>query len=205
MCIILYLYKVVHEGGLVLYNDVYIDFEMNKDAKANSLNEIIAVGAIKVRNGEIIGQFKENIAMMKSDFLNERVTVLTGICMKDLESAESFNEVLTNLLQWVDVSKVGHFYLFGDYDYKCLRYTYDLNRHYKKPSKEINEFVRKTYFRDLKKELSLIDENVNFTALPDLVVKYAPSSVIDNRKLHDPLYDSYLLFKLHQSMQKRSN
>lgn len=176
---------------------------MNKDDNAYGLNEIIAVGAIKVKNGKIIGQFKENVSMIKSDFLDERVTVMTGIQMKDLENAESFNEVLTNLLQWAECSKVGHFYVFGEYDYKCLRYTHDLNKHYTKPSKEINEFVRKTYFHDLKKELSSIDEKIDYTALPDLVVKYAPSAIIDYRKLHDPLYDSYLLFKLHQSIRKR--
>lgn len=71
--------------------EIYVDFEMNKYREGPC--EIIAIGAIKVKEDKIVDRFYSLASMRKSDEVCVHVSILTGITTSDLEHASSFNSV----------------------------------------------------------------------------------------------------------------
>lgn len=71
--------------------NIYLDFEMNKYRDGPC--EIIALGAIKVVDGQIVDRFHSLVALRKSDEVCVYVSILTGIKTLDLEKAKTFNYV----------------------------------------------------------------------------------------------------------------
>ena len=70
---------------------IYVDFEMNKYREGP--NEIIAIGAVKVLDGEIVGRFHSLVALERSDEVCVHVSILTGITNFDMKKAKPFVEV----------------------------------------------------------------------------------------------------------------
>lgn len=70
---------------------IYVDFEMNKYREGPS--EIIAIGAVKVLDGEIVDRFHSLVALERSDEVCVRVSILTGITNFDMKKAKPFVEV----------------------------------------------------------------------------------------------------------------
>lgn len=72
-------------------NEVYVDFEMNKFR--NGPGEVIAIGAVKTANGNIIDRFHSLVALERSDEVCVHVTLLTGITNFDIQKARPFKTV----------------------------------------------------------------------------------------------------------------
>lgn len=71
------------------------------------LAEIIDIGAVKVRDGEIVDTFSELVKPTRS--ISRSVTALTGISMSDIRDARSIAEVLPDFLDFISEEVlVGH-------------------------------------------------------------------------------------------------
>lgn len=92
------------------------------DLETTGLNEktsdIIEVGAVKIKNGQIIDKFTRFIRIDKP--LSPEVIKLTGIQDKHLMMAQGQQEVLTELLEFCgDAEIAGH---NTEFDYRFLKY-----------------------------------------------------------------------------------
>lgn len=94
------------------------------DLETTGLNpkrdRIIEIGAVKVRNGQIVETYQQLIDPKQQ--LEERVEVLTGISSKELEGKPTIQEVLPTLREFLgDDVLLGHRVLF---DYSFLKRTF---------------------------------------------------------------------------------
>lgn len=94
---------------------VFVDIETN-GAKPQSA-EIIEIGALKVRNGEMIESYE---SFIYADYIPENITELTGITQDDIANAPSKYEVLEQFRQFLGnnifIAHNVHFdYTFLDY------------------------------------------------------------------------------------------
>ena len=91
------------------------------DLETTGLNpkrdRIIEIGAVKVRNGQIVDTFQQLINPKQQ--LEERVEILTGISSKELEGQQTIQEVLPSLREFLGEDVLlGHRVLF---DYSFLK------------------------------------------------------------------------------------
>ena len=91
------------------------------DLETTGLNpkrdRIIEIGAVKVRNGQIVETFQQLIDPKQQ--LEERVEILTGITLKELEGKPAIQEVLPQLKEFLSEDVLlGHRVLF---DYSFLK------------------------------------------------------------------------------------
>lgn len=94
------------------------------DLETTGLNpkrdRIIEIGAVKVRNGQIVETFQQLIDPRQQ--LEERVEILTGISSKELEGNPTIQEVLPMLKEFLGEDVLlGHRVLF---DYSFLKRTF---------------------------------------------------------------------------------
>ena len=84
---------------------------------APKLDKIIEIGAVRVRDGQIVGSFSEFVNPGR--VLPEHITELTGISQKQVDTAETIEKVLPAFLEFAgDVPLVGHRISF---DYAFLK------------------------------------------------------------------------------------
>ncbi|NPA55972.1 MAG: 3'-5' exonuclease [Epsilonproteobacteria bacterium] len=89
-----------------------VDIETNGSKPENS--QIIEIGAIKVKNGEVIDTFNE---FVKADYIPEAIRELTGINEKMLKNAKTQKEVLRKFKEFLgDAIFVAHDSYF-DFNY----------------------------------------------------------------------------------------
>lgn len=90
-----------------------VDLETNGGKPDNS--QIIEVGAVKIKNGEIIDSFE---SLVHCNFVPKYVTKITGIATQDLRDAPKLKDVLTKFKLFLgDDIFVAH---NVDFDYKFL-------------------------------------------------------------------------------------
>jgi len=79
-------------------NETYciVDIETNGSKPENS--QIIEIGAVKIKNGEIIDTFSE---LIKTDFIPPFVQDMTGISQKMLENAKTQKQVLQKFKEFI--------------------------------------------------------------------------------------------------------
>ena len=78
-------------------------------------DKIIEIGAVKVRDGEIVDTFQSFVNPGR--MLPEKIVELTGICDKDLVDAKNIEEVIPRFLEFSGEDKLlGHSVLF-DYSF----------------------------------------------------------------------------------------
>ncbi len=78
--------------------DTFVSFDLETTGLDPKFNEIIEIGAVKVENGEITGEFSELIKPEKD--IPEFITNLTGIKNSDVEESRSVNEVISSFLDF---------------------------------------------------------------------------------------------------------
>ena len=84
----------------------YTCFDLETTGFGNSA-EIIEIGAVKVRNNEIVDEFNELIKPLNS--IPYAITLLTGITQEDVENCRGISEVLPEFLDFIgDDILVGH-------------------------------------------------------------------------------------------------
>lgn len=127
------------------------------------------------------------------EYINEYITVLTGIKKDDLDGCPSFCEAFSKFLKWSKDCK--YIYCWGTADIRSIYYT--IYRE-KKKGKDIDELKRLTQmkFIDLKNYISKIDPSTRHMGLMEIYEKNI--QVGDKRRHHTPVYDSKLEMKVHQ-------
>ncbi len=94
---------VVRETDDDLITSTYVVFDFETTGfNAGGGDSIIEIGAVKICNGEIIDRFSKLINPGRK--LPKKITDLTGITNKDLESKESEEVVLKSFIEWVGES-----------------------------------------------------------------------------------------------------
>lgn len=93
----------------------YVCLDLETTGLNPKVDKIIEIGAVKVKNGEIIDTFQTFVNPGR--FLEERIIELTGITDKDLENAPFIEEVIPKFLEFSeDMCLLGHSVLF-DYSF----------------------------------------------------------------------------------------
>lgn len=96
----------------------YVVFDIETTGLDSQFDEIIEIGAIKVKNGEIIDEFSSLIKPQQE--INEFITDLTGITNEMVLNAPSIEEVLPKFLNYVD-----HYILIGHNVNFDINFVYD--------------------------------------------------------------------------------
>ena len=97
--------------------DTYVSIDLETTGLNPKRDRIIEIGAIRVEQGEITGEFSTFVNPGRK--LEERITELTGIRDEDLADAPELDEVFPELLEFLgDYPLLGHRILF---DYSFLK------------------------------------------------------------------------------------
>lgn len=83
-----------------VYND-FVAFDVETTGKDSKKDSIIELAAVKVRNGKIVDTFSELVRPIDKK-LSEKITEITGITAKDLESAREIWEVFPDFLKFIE-------------------------------------------------------------------------------------------------------
>ncbi len=75
----------------------FVDIETNGNSPVK--NQIIEIGAIKYKNGEIIDKME---SLIHCDFVPEYITKITNITVEDLKNASSLNKILHDFKLFLD-------------------------------------------------------------------------------------------------------
>ena len=95
----------------------YICIDLETTGLNPKKDRIIEIGAVKVRKGQIVDTFQQLIDPKQE--LEERVELLTGISKKELEGKPTIQEILPQLLKFLEEDVLlGHRVLF---DYSFLK------------------------------------------------------------------------------------
>lgn len=103
-------------------NYIFLDLEfsplpkaLKDERRAGMLSEIIQIGAVKMicDNGEyiVVDKYESNVKPMYT-MVSPMVTRLTGITNEDVENCASFQEALSDFINWI-----------GDEPYKCFAWS----------------------------------------------------------------------------------
>ena len=97
--------------------DTYVSIDLETTGLNPKRDRIIEIGAIRVEQGEITGEFSTFVNPGRK--LEERITELTGIREEDLAEAPELDEVFPKLLEFMgELPLLGHRILF---DYSFLK------------------------------------------------------------------------------------
>ena len=97
--------------------DTYVSIDLETTGLNPKRDRIIEIGAIRVEQGEITGEFSTFVNPGRK--LEERITELTGIRDEDLAEAPELDEIFPKLLEFMgDLPLLGHSILF---DYSFLK------------------------------------------------------------------------------------
>lgn len=152
-----------------------------------SYDEIIEIGALKVRDNQIIEKF--NTFVKPKHEINEFITELTGITNKMLESAPNIQTAILNFNNFLgDDLIIGHNVNFD------VNFIYDVFiENYNKPFK--NNFIDTMRFsRKLLPELK-------HHRLKDMIEYFS----IKQEKSHRALDDCYSTFYLYTALRKKAS
>ncbi len=165
------------EGIHKYYPDLFTKYPSLENAELD--NEIIEIGAIKLDNYmKPLNEFKAYIKPSAIPVLNPKISEITSITEKDLESGLSFQEGIEKLSELIDEGDVICSWAKDDIIEiinNAVYYKYE-NLDWLKNYLDLQEYSTKILGK--KKSLSLKN------ALEDLKIK------VDNSKLHDALNDA---------------
>ena len=80
-------------------SDTFVSIDIETTGLDPNLHEIIEIGAVKIQDGDIIGEYSELVKPEKP--VPEFITHLTGITNKDVKSAGSIWDVIPSLLDFI--------------------------------------------------------------------------------------------------------
>ena len=90
-----------------LLEDEFIVFDTETTGFKAGVDSMIEIGAVKVKNGEILDRFNELIDPKRK--LPKRITEITGLADADLKDKDSEENVLKRFLEWVsDTPVIAH-------------------------------------------------------------------------------------------------
>lgn len=120
----------------------YVCLDLETTGLNPKVDKIIEIGAVKVKNGEIVDTFQSFVNPGR--LLEERIIELTGICDRDLENAPSIEEVLPIFLEFSEnLCLLGHSVLF-DYSFmKKAVVNFDKQNKYEREGVDTLKIARK--------------------------------------------------------------
>lgn len=113
--------------SLLAFPDNYTVFDIETTGLDSKYDEIIEIGALKIRNNKIIDQF--SFLIKPSSPIDEFITKLTGITNEMVSDAPNINEILPKFLEFIgDDTLIGHNINFD------INFVYDnlINNNYEK-------------------------------------------------------------------------
>ena len=158
--------------SLILLPDSYTVFDIETTGLDSTYDEIIEIGALKIRDNKIVEQFSY---LIKPKFpIDEFITELTGITNEMVSDAPSINEVLPKFLEFIDNDiLVGHNVNFD------INFIYDnlIKLNYKEGL--ANDFVD-----TLRLSRKILNE-LNHHRLKDLADFYGINDIGSHRSIKD--------------------
>lgn len=85
-------------------NDTYVVFDLETTGFSSKNDKIIEIGAVKIKNGEIIGNFSEFVNPKRP--IPYKIIELTGINDDMVRNAETIEEILPKFLEFIGDSVV---------------------------------------------------------------------------------------------------
>ena len=174
---------------------IYVDFEMNEIH--DNKGEVISIGAIKVVDRVITDEFHTLVCPVLTDFISPMITIMTGLKYEDLVNAPYFYTAFHSFMEWSCEAEV--IYCWGSADVDSIYYSYSLNERFLKrkseDKKNMNKII-KNKFLDLREYIEIYDYTLSRLSLVNLH-QCMLNKKINMRNLHNPVYDSYLLFEIH--------
>lgn len=159
----------------------YIAFDIETTGLSPAENEIIEIGALKVRGGKVTERFMEFIKPRVP--IPPAITGLTGICDETVASAESMEQVLPQFLDFCqDDILIGHNILF---DYSFIKVNAQILG---------KEFEKQGI--DTLKIAKAVHKELPSRSLGGLCEHYQ----ITNSAAHRAYHDALATAKLYQSM-----
>ena len=129
----------------------YLDTEFNAFdyyGQNDGIQEIIEIGLVVMRQGEIIDGFRSFCGLKRGHLLTRRSEQLTGISSEDIENAPDFADVVEHMNVFLDMYSPGGIYAYGPEDRMQLLKTSEL---YNLRSPELYYINR---IQDIMRELS---------------------------------------------------
>ncbi len=112
-------------------NYIILDLEATcwKDRDINKQNEIIEIGALKINNeSNVESEFSEFIKPKLNPELSDFCKELTTIEQSDIDSAETYDIVISKFKEWIDLNQEFVLCSWGFYDKKQFAKDCDLHR-----------------------------------------------------------------------------
>lgn len=102
-------------------NYIILDLEATcwKDRSIKKQNEIIEIGAVKVNSsGNMIDEFNAFIKPKLNPVISEFCTELTSITQTEIDNAQTFPNVISEFMNWINTDKEYLLCSWGFYDKK---------------------------------------------------------------------------------------
>ncbi|QNO16460.1 PolC-type DNA polymerase III [Alkalicella caledoniensis] len=119
---------VINPKNKALKDITYVVFDLETTGLDSKNEEIIEIGAVKMRDGEIVDQFS---ALIKPDkIIPDKITEITGITNEHVKGSPSIDTVLPEFLEFCGESTLVAHNANFDYGFLtnwCQKLQYDLN------------------------------------------------------------------------------
>ncbi|MGN1400222.1 MAG: 3'-5' exonuclease KapD [Bacillus sp. (in: firmicutes)] len=169
---------------------IFIDFEFTmpegRNKREGFFAEIIEVGAVVVRNGEITAQYSDYVKPKHFPVLSERCKQFLGIGQEDVENGVDFS-IFVKKLNELETDKDSRIVTWGNMDMKVLRQNCQVNG---------EMFPFKGRFMDLSMEYKRFFGNQNQTGLWKAVKEYGKDGVGKQHRALDDALTTYHIYKL---------
>lgn len=168
--------------------DVFVVFDIETTGLSSTGDEITEIGAVKVKNNEIVGRFSELINPMRP--IPENITELTGITDEMVKDKDDISKVMPRFLEFIgSCPVVAHNAKFdtGFIREKCRR----LRLKYENPSVD-TLLLSRWLLPELKKhKLNVVAEHLNI------------SLINHHRAVDDAEAAAYIFIRFIEMMKKR--
>lgn len=172
----------------------YVTFDLETTGLNPSFNEIIEIGAVKIKNGEIVDTFQSLIKPVKK--ISAKITSINHITNDMVKNEKGIEEVLPKFIEFIEKYPIiGH---NVEFDYSFIKEAY--KKLYDKEFKRKNICTMKLY-RKYCKECS--GEKPEGSKLGDCVDDLLSTKDIDEyyEGAHRALTDAKMVYKIYEILK----
>ena len=172
----------------------YVAFDLETTGLCAEFDEIIEIGAIKVKDGKVVDKF--NVLIKPKNKISKKITSINGINNEMVENCQSIEEVLPKFIEFTEkLPLVAH---NVDFDYGFINENY--KRIYGKQFRRKKICTLKLMKKYIKKE-ELKDIYIGGYKLLDLVYEFL--DLEEWRKYHSinhrALVDAEMVYKIYDN------
>lgn len=159
----------------------YVAFDLETTGLSPETDQIIEIGALKVKDGKVIGRFMEFVKPEKT--ISPMITNITGITNEMVANARDTRKIITDFVNFCeDYVLVGHNIMF-DYKFSKL-YANKYGYSFDKKGIDTLKIARKIHKEFESKSLGVLCEHYK----------------IENKAAHRAYHDALATAKLYQCM-----